>query len=129
MNFQTTSRFPVTHDPSRSRGSIRNQSVQRLPAFLNLRAKSLIRANLLVFASLGASFFLSDFPRNRPTLWLIIPVIISVVGLGETIRCLRRRWSLHHAAVVLFVYMDLMIVSMLLFMLLYPYTHWLTSSN
>ena len=113
--------------PLRSTFAVPSPSTR--PAFLNLRAHSLMRANLLVLASLLWSFYLSHFPHNRPTLWLIAPALCSIVGTLETIRCLRLRWSFYHGAVVLCVYMDLMAVSMILFLLLYPYMNWLTSSH
>jgi hypothetical protein len=42
---------------------------------------------------------------------------------------MRTKWSWYHGGVVLLIYMDLMAISMILFFLLYPYTHWLTSSQ
>jgi len=96
---------------------------------LNPRTRSLLRGNLLVLGSLLAAFFLSDFPRNRPTLLLAIPALLSLFGTADTIRCMKPRWSFYHGGVLLCIYMDLMAVSMILFFLLYPYMHWLTASH
>ncbi len=101
----------------------------QLPLIFDLRFRSLTRANLLVFLSLASAFFLSDFPHNRPTLWLILPTLIAFVGTAETVRCIRKRWSFYHAGVIFCIYMDLMADAMLLFCLLYPYAHFLSSST
>ena len=82
-----------------------------------------------MLVSLAGAFFLSDFPRNRPTLWLVIPSILAVVGTADTIRCMQRKWSFYHGGVLLCIYMDLMAVSLILFFFLYPYMSWLTSSR
>ena len=106
-----------------------NRQRRRRPAFLNPVAKSLIRGNVLVLLSLGVAFLMSDFPHNRPTLWLALPTALSFYGTAETIRCMRPRWSFYHGGVLLCVYMDLMAVSLIAFMLLYPYMRWLTDSH
>jgi hypothetical protein len=97
--------------------------------FLNPRLRSLIRGNLLVLLSLAVSFPLSDFPHNRPTLLLILPLVVAVLGTIDTIRCMQPRWSFYHGGVLLCIYMDLMAIAMILFFLLYPYVLWLTASH
>ncbi len=72
---------------------------------------------------------LSDFPHNRPTLLLIIPSILAILGTADTMRCMQRRWNWYHAGVVLCIYMDLMILSIVFFFLLYPYANWLSFSR
>ena len=42
---------------------------------------------------------------------------------------MQRRWSLYHGGVLLLIYMDLMVLCMILFLLLYPYAGWITSSR
>ena len=100
-----------------------------LPAFFNPRQRSLVRGNLLVLASFAGAVLLSDFPHNRPTLLLILPALLSLVGTGETVRCIRKRWSFYHAGVLFCIYMDLMAISMIFFFLLYPYSNFLSSSH
>lgn len=90
-------------------------------AFFHVHRRSLARANLLVVGSFLAAVKLSDFPRSRATPLLAIPAVLSIAGLIETIRCMRRRWNLYHGGVVLCIYMDLMAISMILFFLLGPY--------
>ena len=36
-------------------------------------------------------------------------------------RCLRLKWSFYHGVVILLLYMDIMVIAMILFLLLYPY--------
>lgn len=100
-----------------------------LPAILNPRHRSLVRGNVLVVFSLIGAFFLSDFPHNRPTLLLLIPTLVSVAGTADTIRCIRKRWSFYHGGVILCIYMDLMVVTMILVFLLYPYGLWMTGAR
>jgi len=83
----------------------------------------------VVLLSLGVAVLLSDFPRNRATGFLVFPALGAIVGTIDHLRCMRTRWSFYHGGVILLIYMDLMAISMILFFLLYPYTHWLTSSQ
>ena len=95
----------------------------------DLRRRSLIRASLLVLLSLLAAVRISDFPHNRQSVFLVLPALVALAGTADTIRCMRRRWSFYHGGVVLLIYMDLMAVAMILFLLLYPYALWITSSR
>ncbi len=92
---------------------------------LNPRNRSLPRATILVLVSLIVAFVLADFPEDRASLKLIIPSVAAALGTWDTIRCLQRRWSFYHGAVVVFIYMDIMALCMILFLLLYPYGRWL----
>lgn len=89
-------------------------------AFFDLRRRSLIRGNLLVLASLLAAIRLADFPHNRATLLLAVPVLVAILGTADTVRCMRRVWDFYHAGVILCIYMDLMALAIMLFFLLYP---------
>lgn len=97
--------------------------------FLNPRIRSLPRGNVLVLSSLALALLLSHFPQNHPTLLLIIPALTAVAGTADTFRCLQRRWSFYHGGVILCIYMDIMALSLILFLLLYPYTRWISSSQ
>ncbi len=99
------------------------------PAILNPRQKSLVRGNLLVLTSFVAAFFLSGFPHNRATPYLVIPALLAFAGTADTVRCIRRRWSFYHAGVLLCIYMDLMAVTLILVFLLYPYALWMTGTH
>ncbi len=101
----------------------------QIPDIFNFRHRSLTRGNLLVWLSVIASFFLSDFPHNRATPLLILPTLGVLVGTADTLRCIRKRWSFYHAGVLLCLYMDLMAVSIILFLLIYPYARPLAASS
>ncbi len=100
-----------------------------LPAILDLRRRSLARANILVLSSFCAAVLLSDFPHSRATLLLLLPTAVAVIGLADTVRCMRRRWNFYHAGVILCIYMDLMAIAMILFFLIYPYSHGLGNTH
>jgi hypothetical protein len=95
----------------------------------NPRKRSLVRGTLLVLLSLVAAVFLSDFPHNRATPLLVAPACIALAGTVDTVRCMQRRWSFYHGGVLLLIYMDLMVLCMIFFFLLYPYARWIASSN
>jgi hypothetical protein len=95
---------------------------------LNPRHRSLLRATALVLVSLILAFMLSHFPDDRASLKLLIPTLLALVGTCDTMRCLQHRWSLYHGAVVVLMYMDVLALCMILFLLLYPYGHWLLQS-
>jgi hypothetical protein len=90
-------------------------------AVFNPRRRSLLRGNLLVLGSLAAAFRLSDFPRSRATLLLLIPAVLALVGTVDTARCMQPRWNFYHSGVVLCIYMDLLVIMLILYFLLSPY--------
>jgi hypothetical protein len=94
---------------------------RHLSIILNPRARSLVRGNVFVLLSLLGAFLLSDFPRNRATLWLIVPAVTALAGTIDTIRCMQPQWNFYHGGVVLCIYMDLMVLAAIFFFLLYPY--------
>lgn len=70
---------------------------------------------------MALALWLSDFPNNRATLWLLIPALMVTVGTVDTLRCIGRHRSLRYVAVILCIYMDLMAATVVFFALLYPY--------
>ncbi len=97
-----------------------------MPAtFFHLRSRSLARGTLLVLFSLLAAFYFSGFPQGRQAPILVLPALLSVYGTYETIRCLQLRWSFYHGGVLLLLYMDILVIVMIVFLLLYPYAGWL----
>ena len=89
-------------------------------AFFNPRLRSLTRGNVLVLGSLAAALFLSNFPHLHSTNWLYLPLAGASLGTLDTARCMRTRWNFYHGGVILCVYMDLMVLVLVLFLLLYP---------
>jgi len=93
----------------------------RVP-ILELRRKSLTRGVVLALTSLWISFRLSGFPQVHVCLWLIIPLLVVCAATWDTARCLQKRWNFYHGGVVLLIYVDLMILLMISFLLLAPYS-------
>jgi hypothetical protein len=100
-----------------------------IPHIFNPHRRSLLRGTLLVLLSVAASLLLSHFPHNRPTPLLVLPALVAILGMLDTVRCMQRRWSFYHGGVLLFIYMDLMAVCLILFLLLYPYMLWIASTH
>ena len=89
-------------------------------AFFNPRLRSLPRANVLVLSCLALALSLSHYPHLQANPWLALPVVGVFLGTLDTARCMRKRWGFYHGGVILCVYMDLMILILVLFLLLYP---------
>lgn len=92
-----------------------------IAAILNPRLHSLPRASTLVLGSLAISIPLSHYPHIERAPLLVLPVLIALVGMADTLRCIQRRWSFYHAGVLLCIYMDMMTIMLMLFFLFYPY--------
>jgi hypothetical protein len=101
--------------------SIHRLSVHRLSVF-DLRRKSLLRGSILALGSLAVSFRLSGYPEPRECLWLIAPLLITCAATWDTTRCMQRRWNFYHGGVILLIYVDLMILLMISFLLLAPFS-------
>ena len=91
-------------------------------SILQLQRKSLIRGTALALGSLWVSFRLSGYPDMHVCLWLIVPLLTACAATWDTARCLQRRWSFYHGGVILLIYVDLMILLMISFLLLAPYS-------
>ena len=87
-----------------------------------LRQRALARGGLLVLGALAVSLRLVGFPSAgapHASAWQIVPALAVFWGMVETARCLSRRWSLHHAGVLLLLYSELMILVLVLFLWVY----------
>ncbi len=92
-------------------------------SIFRLRQKSLVRAILLSLGAFMASLRLAGFPHIENihgSHWQFAALIVAAWGMGETARCLRRKWSLYHAGVLLLLYTNLMILTMIVFLVAYP---------
>ena len=92
-------------------------------AIFQLHKKSLVRGTVLALGSLWASFRLSGFPEVHICLWLIAPFLITCAATWDTARCLQKRWSFYHGGVILLIYVDLMILLMISFLLIAPFSN------
>lgn len=97
----------------------------KLPTLLDIHQRSLLRGTTLVLGSLLASFLLAHWPDDPPSYKLAIPTLVAFAGMWDTLRCLRARWSLYHGAVMILLYVDIMVISMILFLFLYPWGNWI----
>jgi hypothetical protein len=96
-----------------------------LPDPFDIRKRSLLRGTVLVVGSLFASMLLARWPDDPPSFKLLVPTIVALFGTWDTLRCLRARWSFYHGAVMILLYMDVMVISMILFLFLYPWGNWI----
>jgi hypothetical protein len=97
--------------------------VQLRLTIFRLRQKSLVRGIVLSLAAFIASLLLAGFPhieRLHGSPWQFLSLLAAAWGMAETGRCLRGRWSLYHAGVLLLLYSDLMILTMIVFLVAYP---------
>jgi hypothetical protein len=88
----------------------------------HLRQRSLVRGTLLALASFVVGFALSGFPVLHPNPWLLLPLLFCALGAVDTARCMQKRWNFYHGAVLLLLYTDLMILLLLTFFLVVPYS-------
>lgn len=87
-----------------------------------IRRRSLVRGILLALGALTASLCLAGYPsfeNPRSSNWQILCVLAASWAMAETARCLGRRWSFHHAGVLILLYAELMILALTLFFWLY----------
>jgi hypothetical protein len=78
---------------------------------------------VLSLSAFIASLLLAGFPhieRLHGSPWQIASLFVAAWGMAETVRCLRGKWSLYHAGVLLMVYSDLMILTLIVFLVAYP---------
>lgn len=69
-----------------------------------------------------ASLRLAGFPHIENlhgSRWQFVALLVAAWGMGETARCLRRKWSLYHAGVLLLLYTNLLILTMIVFLVAY----------
>jgi hypothetical protein len=91
-------------------------------SIFRLRQKSLLRGTTLALGALWISFLLSGFPEVHTCFWLIAPLLAACAATWDTARCLQKRWSFYHGGVLLLLYVDLMILLMISFLLLAPFS-------
>ena len=86
-------------------------------SFFDLKQRSFARGLLLSLGAFFASLLLAGFPhieRLHGSHWQMAMVPVACWGMVETARCLRQRWSLYHAGVLILLYTELMVLAMVL---------------
>jgi len=97
--------------------------VSPLLAIFRLRQRSLIRGIVLSLSAFIASLLLAGFPhieKLHGSPWQFASLLIAAWGMAETGRCMRGKWSLYHAGVLILLYSDLMILTLIVFLVAYP---------
>jgi CO dehydrogenase/acetyl-CoA synthase gamma subunit (corrinoid Fe-S protein) len=72
---------------------------------------------LLSLGAFAASLRLAGFPyieKLHGSRWQLLVVPFACWGMVETARCLRNKWNLYHAGVMIMLYAELMILAMVL---------------
>jgi hypothetical protein len=96
--------------------------VLRAFSIFRLRQKSLLRAILLSLGAFMVSLRLAGFPHIENlhgSHWQFVTLLVAAWGMGETARCLRRTWSLYHAGIILLLYTNLLILTMIVVLMAY----------
>ena len=92
-------------------------------SIFRLRQKSLARGVVLSLGAFMVSLRLAGFPHIEDlhgSRWQLVALLFALLGMGETVRCLDRKWSLYHAGVLILLYTNLMILAMILLLVAYP---------
>ena len=90
---------------------------------LRLRQPSILRSILVALLAFAASLRLGGFPdidALHASRWQSLPILVALGAMVETIRCMKRRWSLYQAGVLILLYTDVMIMGLAVFLFFYP---------
>jgi hypothetical protein len=96
--------------------------VQPSLTIFRLRQRSLVRGIVLSLAGFISSLLLAGFPhvdKLHGSSWQIAALLASAWGMAETGRCMRGKWSLYHAGVLILLYSDLIILTLIVFLVAY----------
>ena len=89
---------------------------------VRLRQKSLVRGILLSLTAFIASLLLAGFPhieKLHGSSWQVVALLLGSWGMAETGRCMRTKWSLYSAGVLILLYSDLVILMLIVFLVAY----------
>ena len=87
-----------------------------------LREKSLVRGIALSLAAFIASLLLAGFPHIEDlhgSPWQVVALLLGAWGMAETGRCMRSKWSMYSAGVLILLYSDLVILTLIVFLVAY----------
>ena len=92
-------------------------------SIFRLRQHSIVRGIVLSLAAFITSLLLAGFPhieKLHSSSWQIAALFIAAWGMAETGRCMGGKWNLYHAGVLILLYSDLVILTLIVFMVAYP---------
>lgn len=78
---------------------------------------------ILSLAAFITSLLLAGFPHLENlhgSPWQIVSLLAAAWGMAETGRCMRGKWSLYHVGVLILLYSDLVILTLIVFLVAYP---------
>lgn len=87
-----------------------------------LRQRSLVRGIVLSLTAFILSLLLAGFPHIENlhgSSWQIVALLAGAWGMAETGRCMRGKWSLYSAGVLILLYSDLVILMLIVFLVAY----------
>jgi hypothetical protein len=96
--------------------------VLSLSAIFRLRQRSLVRGILLSLSAFVASLLLAGFPhidQLHGSPWQFASLLTAAWGMAETGRCMRGKWTLYLAGVLILLYADLIILALIIFLVAY----------
>ena len=82
-----------------------------------------MRGIVLSLSAFIASLLLAGFPHIENlhgSPWQFASLLMAAWGMAETGRCLRGKWSLYHAGVLILLYSELMILAAVVSLWIYP---------
>jgi hypothetical protein len=91
-------------------------------AIFRLRQRSLPRGIVLSLGAFVASLLLAGFPHIENlhgSHWQLLTLLAASWGMAETGRCIRGKWNLYNAGVLILLYSDLMILTLIVFLVAY----------
>jgi hypothetical protein len=87
-----------------------------------LGQKSLVRGIVLSLTAFITSLLLAGFPHIQNlhgSSWQVAALFLGAWGMAETGRCMRGKWSLYSAGVLILLYSDLVILMLIVFLVAY----------
>ena len=81
-----------------------------------------MRGILLSLSAFVASLLLAGFPhidRLHGSPWQFASLLTAAWGMAETGRCMRGKWTLYLAGVLILLYADLIILALIIFLVAY----------
>jgi hypothetical protein len=92
-------------------------------SLFRLRQPSIVRSIVVALGAFVVSLRLGGFPNLddlHSSRWQVVPVVLALGAMVETARCMKRKWSLYQAGVLILLYTDVMVMGLAVFLFFYP---------